>query len=221
MVLSRSGPVAAIGATTTSHPLPNFFSGQCFLKSLDAPGDRRLGTLWLASEVRAAAMRNLIVERVLLEVEGKLEPNLDMARLRRDHALMYALLGDGATRLRAVEPMTVRVTRAADGGRWQVDRPADATELVVGLRPAEPPPVTVDGQPRRERARKNFTAANAAFAFEPLAKLPAYRKWEGSVGRAGRLRLVAVAPGKLYVATAVLSVPPAPPSGPAKPTDAK
>ena len=50
------------------------------------------------------------------------------------------------------------------------------------------------------------SAANAAFLFEPLAKLPADRKWEGTVSRPGTLRIVAVAPGKIYVATATLSV---------------
>lgn len=216
MVLAPGGPVAAIGATTVSHPLPNYFSGQCFLSSLGAPGEGRIGTLWLASERRAAQMRQPLVERILRDVEGALEDQIDLVKLRRDQTLMYALLGDGATRLRRVEPMTVKVERAGDRWRWQAERPADALELHVGFRPSEAATIAVKVNPDREQARKSFDEANAAFAFIPLAKLPAREKWEGTVDKPGTLRLVAVAPGKLYVATEVLKRPTPPPTTPAK-----
>ena len=45
-VMSPGGPVAAIGATTESHPLTNYYSGVELLKRLSGKY-RRLGDLWL------------------------------------------------------------------------------------------------------------------------------------------------------------------------------
>ena len=216
MVLAPGGPVAAIGATTDSHPLTNYFSGQSFLKTLDASGERRLGALWLASERRAAKARAPLVELTLRDVEGSLEDPIDLVKLRRDQTLMYAILGDGATRLRQIEPLTVRLERAGNAWRWTATKPADATELVVGLRTLDPLPVVPEGNPDRDLARKNFDAANASFVFGPAAKLPAGADWAGAIAKEGTLRLVAIAPGKLYVAVRNLRKPPPepPPGGP-------
>ena len=204
LVLAPGGPVAAIGATTVSHPLTNFYSGDYFLESLGLPGDKRIGSMWLASERRARKGYNLLVEPVLTDVEGKLEDTLNVEKLRRDQTLMYALLGDGATRLRTTVPMKVDVTHDAQGWHWRADKPADAAELEVGLRPEAAGPTPVEGTPDREQARKNFIAANAGFVFGPVAKLPPGAEWQGTVPKPGTLRLVAMGPGKLYVATKVL-----------------
>jgi hypothetical protein len=204
LALAPGGPVAAIGATTTSHPLTNFYSGECFLESLGSPGEKRIGSMWLASERRARKAYNFLVEPVLMDVEGKLEDRLNVEKLRRDQTLMYALLGDGATRLRTTMPMKVDVTHDADGWHWRADKPTDATELSVGLRPEPVAATPVEGTPDREQARKNFIAANAGLVFQPIAKLPPGAEWQGTVPKPGTLRLVAMGPGKLYVATTVL-----------------
>jgi len=218
-VLAPGGPVAAIGATTESHPLTNFYSGGCFLESLGSPGDKRIGSMWLDSERRARKAYNFLVEPILLDVEGKLEDRLNVEKLRRDQTLMYEILGDGATRLRTTMPMKVNVTHDADGWHWRADKPADATELNVGLRPESAGPPPVEGTPDREQARKNFIAANAGFVFQPIAKLPAGTAWQGTVAKPGTLRLVATGPGKFYVATSELKEKKATTGGTGTPPD--
>ena len=194
------GPVATIGATTESHPLTNYFSGRCLLSELGGKQDR-IGSMWLAAQRRAIKQRNFLIERILLGVEGKLEDQLDQAKLRRDQMLMYALLGDPATRLRMPQPLQASLRRTDSGWRWTAERPQGATSLAVGYRPNKPPAAQwAEGSTERQKARAAFQAANAALGFAPLPSPPDKGPWEGTVEQPGWLRLVAVADGRLHVA---------------------
>lgn len=194
------GPVATIAATTESHPLTNYYSSTCLLRGLGGKEDR-IGSVWLAAQRRAMKQGNFLVERILRDVEGKLEEEINVAKLRRDQMLMYALLGDPATRLRLPRPLEATVERTGSGWRWRANRPPGAVSLAVGHRPGRPAPAqATKGLTAREKARAAFEAANAALGFAPLPAPPDEGPWEGTVDQPGWLRLVAVADGELYVA---------------------
>jgi hypothetical protein len=194
------GPVATIAATTESHPLTNYFSAVCLLHSL-GKGKRRLGPLWLDAQLRALKARDLLMELMLRDVEGKLEEQINVGKLRRDQLLMYALLGDPATRLRLPLSLEASVTRTGDTWHWRTVRPPGATRLEVGFR--KRPPLQADLKVRpteAEAARAALTAANDAFRFQPLTSMEKEIPWEGTLDRPGWLRLVATGPENLHVA---------------------
>ncbi len=199
-LLFPGGPVATIAATTESHPLTNFFSSTCLLRQLGGREDR-IGSIWLAAQRRAMKQRNFLVERILRDVEGKLEAEINVAKLRRDQMLMYALLGDPATRLRMPQPLEASLRRTDSGWRWTAKRPQAATSLAVGYRPGKLPGAQLaEGSTERQKARAAFQAANAALGFTPVPSPPDKGPWEGTVEQPGWLRLVTVADGQLHVA---------------------
>lgn len=194
------GPVATIAATTESHPLTNYFWATCLLTELDGKEDR-IGRIWLAAQRRALKARNFLVERILRDVEGKLEEEIDLAKLRRDQVLMYAVLGDPATRLRRPRPLEATIRRTDEGWQWKATRPPGAVRLAVGHRWSKLPVPRVATSPLpRPEAQAAFEAANAALDFAPLPPPPDQGPWEGTVEQPGWLRLVAIAGGELYVA---------------------
>lgn len=213
LLLAPGGPVAAIGATTESHPLTNYFSAVSLLDALGGKHER-LGSLWHAAQLRALKARNFFIERLLRDVEGKLEENINVAGLRADQVLLYALLGDPATRLHLPGKLHGKLRRRDGHWTWRVRKPAGATKLLVGFRPARPtmPPLAA-GPLDPAAARERFRQANAAFAFAPLAELAAEDAWTGTIGREGTLRFVARAGEKLHVAALVLKTPATQPAG--------
>ena len=194
------GPVATVAATTESHPLTNYFSGLCLLRATAGPEDR-IGTLWLDSQRKAMKAKNFLVERVLRDVEGKLEEKIDVEKLRRDQILMYALLGDPATRLRIPQALKAEVHRTDDGWQWKVDRPDGATRLRVSFRSTKPSSTQWQKPPSdAQSARAAFKAANAPLAFSAVASITENEPWQGTADGLGLMRLVATGPGKIYVA---------------------
>jgi hypothetical protein len=195
------GPVAVVAATTESHPLTNYYSSVELLRAL---GDRhdRLGDLWLAAQRSALEQLDPLVDMALRNVEGSLEPSLDVERLQRDQPLMYALLGDPATRLRAPRSLTVTMRPAADGWRYVVEPPHGAMRLVVQLRPHRWPPVVPSREePAPDVARRRLEEANATFEFETVAKRVPGEAWTGTVKGRGLLRFVVRTPDAIHVAT--------------------
>ncbi|MCJ7544804.1 MAG: C25 family cysteine peptidase [Phycisphaerae bacterium] len=195
-----AGPVAVIAATTESHPLPNFFSSQATVAEL-ARGPRRLGDFWLASQQAAYRAQNPMMEALLAEIEGTLEATINVGRLRRDQLLLYALLGDPATRLKLPQPLHGRLTGRDGRWHWQINTPADAEVLIVSFRaplPTQPaaPPTTAPAD--RASAESGHRTANAAFAFQPLGTLSKDQRWEGTCQGPGVLRLVAVGGHTVY-----------------------
>jgi hypothetical protein len=200
LLFLAGGPVATIGATTESHPLTNYFSAVCLLAALGGP-EKRLGAIWLGAQRQASRSRDFLMEMLLRDAEGSLEKEINVEKLRHDQMLMYALLGDPATRLRLPEPLEASVERAGTGWRWRVKRPPGATRLEVGFRKPQALPVSPGKKPTSaQEADKAAETANAGFAFTAQPSPPNDGPWEGTCDRPGWLRLVAVGPGTLHVA---------------------
>ena len=194
------GPVATIAATTWSHPLPNYFTSACLLRALGG-GERRLGALWLRAQRDARAARDPIMEMTLRDVEGKLEKEINVEKLRSDQSYMYALLGDPATLLRLPEPLEASVERTATGWRWRAKRPSGATRLEVAWRKPFAFTMPMGAPPAGEKqANEALKAANAPYAFAVQPSPADGAAWEGTCERPGSLRLVAVGPKSLHVA---------------------
>ena len=137
---------------------------------------------------------------MLVDVEGKLEEKMDVAKLRRDQILMYALLGDPATPLRLPDPLEAAVEAGGGAWRWTVQKPQDATRLYVGLRSESPPLAPRAAQLDKDAAGRLFRQANETFAFKPLAELDSKTPWRGVMEKQGTLRLMAVGPHRIYAA---------------------
>jgi hypothetical protein len=230
LLAAPAGPVAVIAATTESHPLPNYFIGQAAIAALGA-GHRRVGELWQAVQREAYRVQNPVAEAALVGAEGALEEKMNVQRLRRDHLLLYALLGDPATRLKLPQPLHGRLSRLSGRWQWRIDKPDDATTLYVSFRPpmerlqsalrkmqspaASQPAAT---QAARAAAESAHSAATTLFAFQPVATLGRSDPWEGTWDRPGVLRLVAVGKHSLYaVALPLPASTSAPASAPVPP----
>ncbi|MDP6546025.1 MAG: C25 family cysteine peptidase [Phycisphaerae bacterium] len=206
MLLTPGGPVAVIAATTESHPLTNYFTGLCLLQSLGR-GHKRLGDLWLDAQRKAKLARNPLLERLLRDVEGKLEDKINVDKLRRDQMLMYALLGDPATRVHLPDRLRGKIKYVDGKWKWQARRPEGTTVLHVGFRAdgqSIPMPRTPEDRADRD---KLFARADETFAFKPLGRLGPGDTWAGTLAGEGTLRLVAVGPGKIYAAAINLRRP--------------
>ena len=207
-----AGPVAVIAATTESHPLPNAFSYLNLVHKIGT-GHERLGEMWRASEKAAYEAQNPVLARLLMNVEGKVATRVDVQRLRADQLLMYALLGDPATRLRTPVRLHGKVQPADGGWRWQVYKPQEPVTLQVDIRPMLPALPPAASPFEREPANRALQAANEAFAFRRLAEKPPGEPWEGTVKEAGVLRFVAVGKRQLYAAAVTLKPPAGVPPG--------
>ena len=197
LLLLPAGPVAVIAATTNSHPLTNYFSGLCLLQQ-SAQKNKRLGSIWLAAQQKAMKARDLIMEQLLVNIEGKLEEKMNVANLRRDQILMYALLGDPATRLYLPDQLHASIKYSAGAWHWDVRKPEQATRLYVSFRPGGQSFPKVGAQLEKTTARKLFQQANDTFAFKPLREFADDEAWKGATNKAGTLRLVATGPGQIY-----------------------
>ncbi|MCA9256773.1 MAG: hypothetical protein KDA33_14090, partial [Phycisphaerales bacterium] len=201
------GPVATIAASTQSHPLPNYFTGRELLSALKRR-NYRLGDAWLSAQRRATKARDPLIESVLMEVEGKLEAEIDVAKLRRDQALMYNILGDPATKLRRPGDLNVILKKEGDGWRWRVIPPKDATRLDISIRPTTVQlPTSTTPPTDRNDANAALNSANRCFVFEPIATLKADEPWEGVLRKTGDVRFVASGGDYLRVRVETLEAP--------------
>lgn len=209
-LLAPGGPVAVVAATAETHPLPNAYLGRAMLEQLAHPY-RRLGSWFLAAQRQAAAMRDPLLETTLADVEGKLDERINIARLQRDQQLVYAILGDPATRLRLPRPLELAVQPQEGGGwRWRVVSPPPGARLLeVGLRP-DPPGPDLQGPPlpatrpapppgAREVPEVPQRHACLLWSFAPLP--PAGQVWQGTVKGRGTLRVIAADKQNLWVGT--------------------
>jgi len=196
LLFHLGGPAAVVAATTESHPLPNYYTGVALLQEARDGDAFRLGSFWKATKARGGKANNPMIEFALKDVEGKLEPRIDVDKLRRDQKRLYALLGDPALRLRWPRKLEATAERRDGRWHWKATRPEGATAIHVGVRdpgagwdqPADP-----DSEAGR---RTRLERANAAHAYRPVEGAG----WEGSTGAEGTLRLVAVGPDALWVA---------------------
>ena len=197
---SPGGPVAVMAATTQSHPLPNYYSSVSLLQELALAENRTIGDLWTATQRRGYTMRNPLVEGFLANIEGKLEAKLDTPRIRKDHLLLYALLGDPATRLRLPKKLPVEWT--LDGARWnwKVDRPKGAKELEITHRLSVPPlPLKQSGT--QEEAIQQFEQANADLKFKKESTFSKNQAWEGTLAHPGVYRFLVQTRDSIWVST--------------------
>ncbi len=199
LLLMPAGPVATIGATTESQELPNYFSSVALLQVLKER-EKRIGTIWLETQRQAMMARDPAMEYILLQLPGNPREKPDIGRLKRDQALMYAILGDPATRLRLPDPLDATVERTPSGWHWKAVCPEGATRLHVGIRPRTPRFPTVTGDMNREEIHEAFEAANSEYVFTPVTSPGIDEPWEGTVERTGWLRLVATGPDVFRVA---------------------
>jgi len=199
-----AGPVAVVAATTESHELTNYFVALCLSQQLGEK-NKRFGSIWLAAQHKAINTRDIIMERILCNADEK----ADLAKVRRDHILMYALLGDPATRLHLPDPLNANLKYIADAWHWHLpQKPEGATKLYVSFRPDWQSLSRVWTPHEKNTARKLFQQANDTFAFRPLAELALDQPWKGTIKKQGTLRLVATGPGRIYAAAFKLKPPP-------------
>ncbi|MBN2589654.1 MAG: hypothetical protein JXA96_07320 [Sedimentisphaerales bacterium] len=201
LLFMPAGPVATIGATTVSHPMTNYFAGMCLLRKPGQvnPANKRLGTLWLDAQKEAIISRDLIMEALLLNIESSIDGNVDAKKVRRDHILMYAFLGDPATKIRMPEPLECKFEQRDGQCNWQVEKPKDATKLYIEIRQdgQSMPPIQLPLE--KDSAQKNLQLANDTFAFKRLRELSSDQNWEGIINIPGILRLVTLSPDNIYV----------------------
>ncbi|MEN8152092.1 MAG: C25 family cysteine peptidase [Planctomycetota bacterium] len=198
------GPPAVIAATTESHPLPNVFAGRAMLKEMSG-GAMRLGRTWTHAQKKAVGMKDFLMENLLKDVEGKLEAEIDVAKLRRDHPLMFAILGDPALRLKTPLPLDVKIEPEGDNAwTWSVPKPQAPAKLTVGYRaiPKSGKPPAGTAVPDRETANRRLVEANAKEAYVTVATLAADAEWTGALTKPGWYRFV-VEGGERLAATAV------------------
>ena len=174
---------------------------QLLLRRLSLEGDRPAqkrgsGALWLNAQREAKQSHNVLIESVLRDVEGKLDPRINVAKLRRDQMLMYAIFGDPATRLiRLPERLEASIERPATGWRWRAEKPIGVrtrtSKSDFGRRSRRLPAWEGGSRRRAGRRPRRSTAANAGFAFMPLPSPADDGAWQGDVERGGWIRLVA------------------------------
>jgi hypothetical protein len=148
-----------------------------------------------------------MVEKILLDIEGKLEEQMNAAKLRRDQMLMYAILGDPATRLHLPQRLRGKIKFVDGKWNWQVTKPEGTTVLHVGFRASGQKFPQLNANDKNVDLDKLFAQADDTFAFKPLKKLGNGDKWAGTLKGEGTLRLVAIGPGKIYAAGIKLVTP--------------
>ena len=203
LLLGRGGPVATIGATTESHPLTNYYSSIALLQELSkAQPATRVGDLWLATQLSAQKMRKPLVERLLKNVEGALEVEIDIPKLKRDQLQMYAYLGDPALAISLPQPLAVTIEKTAAGTwAWQAARPDGAEKIIIQIRkPSEPLRIKPKGTDRNQSLQV-FAERNAQFAYETVTELSAGADWLGEITGPGEIRIIALGKSQIHFAT--------------------
>ena len=114
LLLAEGGPVCVMGASCYSHPLPNLYLCQALLEEMDR--HETMGKLMLAVKRKGLEQKNVLAEMLLRDVEGHLESEgpVDVKRLKRDHVLLYNLLGDPAVPLHRPRPLKVLASLSRD-----------------------------------------------------------------------------------------------------------
>jgi hypothetical protein len=102
MVLDEHGPVAAIAATRVTMPYGNAVLGCELLRSALANRVTTLGEVWMRAQVHALAAappEDSLRTSLDALARGVSPPPVDLAAERREHVLLYQLLGDPLLRL--------------------------------------------------------------------------------------------------------------------------
>jgi len=126
------GPIVVMAASTESHPLTNYYSAIALAKMLGRRPET-VGRWWVQAQRVGFREQAPIIEAMLKDAEGKLEPQINVAKLRRDHPLMYGLLGDPACRLRLPRPLDPEVHRRGNRLTVRAALPAGVRRVAVDV----------------------------------------------------------------------------------------
>jgi hypothetical protein len=189
------GPVVVAAASTESHPLTNYYTSIALGRTI-GHGHATFGAWWVEAQRVGFSERAPLVESMLKDSEGRLTPEIDIQKLKRDQPLMFNLLGDPACRLRFPRPLAVKAV--IEGRRILVEAllPNGVTQLRIDwVRPRRSASI---GQPsanattrdaaasRRDLERFNgsvipLDARSAAPGpFKVSLERPARLPWEGA-----------------------------------------
>jgi hypothetical protein len=201
------GPVLCAAASEDSHPLTNYYHSSSMLESLNATAPR-FGDLWLASLRKANATTEPEKELLVHALEPlMIKTSLSTADLRKDHAAMYNIIGDPATRLFSPQKLEAGISIKDGAWQWSVPHPPEGASLYVQV--LAPLPQFSLSKPAQGRAEslKNLAEANAKLRFQTITRIPAGKPWTGTVPGPGTLRLVAVSNSALSVAASRMDEP--------------
>jgi hypothetical protein len=196
------GPVLCVGATEDSHPLTNYYHSTALLKDLDG-AEPRFGTLWLNSLRQANATTEPEKEMLVRALEPVIiRKSLTTADIRADHALLYNIMGDPATRVFSPQKLNANITEKGGQWHWKVPQPPPGTRLLVQRRDPLPDFGLTTVAPSKEDGLKRLTEANAKLRFQTVAELAPGTGWSGMTGGPGTLRLVAISARGVWVVAA-------------------
>jgi hypothetical protein len=194
MLFVAGGPVAAIAATTESHPLTNYYSGRALLDVLKLGAHERLGPFWDAVQRGAFERREVWAELTLSGVEGMLENKLNLDRLKEDHARMYVLHGDPATKLRVPRALEAKwEKRGENEWAWTVTKPSGFVkgELVVEHRGiARDVARALPNGAGAEESLRLFEARNRSLEFVEVERREFVDAWSGVARERGAWRFL-------------------------------
>lgn len=206
------GPVLCVGATEDSHPLTNYYHSTALLSDLDG-AESRFGDLWLRSLRQANATTEPEKELLVHALEPMIiKKSLRTADIRADHAMLYNIIGDPATRVFAPQKLNATVTEKDGGWNWTVPQPPPGARLLVQRRGPLPDFGLTSAATNKAEGLKRMDEANASLRFQTVAELAPGTTWSGSTAGPGTLRLVSVGQHGLAVIAAPSSpatVPPA------------
>ncbi len=201
------GPVLCVGASEDSHPLTNYYHSTSLLESLTS-APPRFGPLWLQSLRKANATTEPEKELLVHSLEPfMINKRLRTEDIRADHAMLYNILGDPATRVFAPRLLVAVITEEAGQWKWQVPSPPPGARLYVQRREPLPEfPLTSPAE-NREEALQRQADANGSLQFHTLTELKPGAKWSGQSPGPGTLRLVALSEKGLSVTAVEMKAP--------------
>jgi hypothetical protein len=118
LVTSEHGPVAVIAATRVTMPYGNAVFGHELLRACFADRPATLGELWTLAGQRTMADAPDDPLRASLDAlaRGLSPPPVDLAAERREHVMMYQLLGDPLVRLQLPRELRLETSSEAAAG---------------------------------------------------------------------------------------------------------
>ena len=195
-----------MGASEDSHPLTNYYHSTSLLESL-ASAAPRFGELWLQSLCKAHATTDPEKELLIHALEPfMINKLLSTADLRADHAMLYNIMGDPATRIFAPQELETVVTDENGQWQWRVLHPQPGARLFVQRREPLPAFPLMLPASTRDEAMKRMAEANGRLQFKTLTELGPGTKWAGKTTGPGTLRLVAVSAQGIFVAAVEMKV---------------
>lgn len=125
LMLEERGPVAVVAATRVTMPYGNSVLGCELLRAAFQKSPGNMGDIWLRAQQRTLASASADDPlRTSLDAvaRGVSPPSADLAAERREHVLLYQLLGDPLMRLKYPDGGPPQTARIAAGNQEQLSR---------------------------------------------------------------------------------------------------